>query len=99
MDNNIINIYDAQMAVNSSALAQFTAFVFNGIGVIKNTISEKELHGAIEFGIAHWKKDIELCDHLTQEEKEEKKSDVEATFRGLESMLRDSLMCRNKVTK
>lgn len=35
MDNNIINIYDAQMAVNSSALAQFTAFVFNGIGVIK----------------------------------------------------------------
>lgn len=97
IDEDKIKYYNAQMMAHSPDFAQFTAFVFNGITGLQRSISERELHGAVEYGIAQWKKDIEMCNKLTKEQKEEKKAQYEMTFRSMEAMLIDSLKYHCKI--
>lgn len=96
-DNNKIGIYNAIMAANLPNAIKFSAFVLNGIAGNPQNMSKDALYGAFEYVNARWKKDVETCDTLSEEQKDEQKRRCEAVFKGLESLLEDSLKCHGRL--
>lgn len=96
-DNNEIGTYDTIMAVNLPNAIQFSAFMLNGIAGNQQTLSKDVLHGAMKYITAQWKKDVEICDTLSDVQKEEQERRCEAVFKGLESLLEDSLKCHGRL--
>lgn len=93
MNYDELNFYEFQKFMHFPSAKEVTSFIFNGMAGKKPTITEKDIHGAIEYGIANWKSNIEQCESLTFEQKKAKKDQCETTFRCLESMIIDFLKC------
>lgn len=85
------------MAANLPKAIQFSAFALNGIVGNPQALSKDVLHGAMDYIIAQWKKGVEICDSLSENQKEELKKRCEAVFKGLESLVEDSLKCHGRL--
>ena len=96
-DNNKIETYNAIMATNLPNAFKFSAFIINGIARNPQSLSNDVLHGAIEYVTAQWKRDVEICDTLSDEQKDEQKRRCDVVFKGLESLFEDSLKCHGRL--
>lgn len=94
MNYGKLSLYEFQKFMHFPSAMQVTVFIFNGMAGKRSTITEGDIHGAIEYGIANWKSNIEQCEALTSEQKEKKKVQCETTFRSFESMMIDFLRCK-----
>lgn len=98
-DNNKIEAYNTIMAANQLNAMQCSAFMINGIAGNPQSMSKEVLHGAIDYVTAKWKKDVELCATLAEEQKDEQKRRCDVVFKGLEALLEDSLKCHGRLLK
>lgn len=96
MNYDELNFYEFQKFMHFPSAMQVTSFIFNGMAGKKPTITVKDIHGAIEYGIANWKSNIEQCETLTSEQKKEKKVQCETTFRSFGTMMIDFLRCNQQ---